>query len=109
MNPTSLLLPVALAAMASTPAAAAPITRSCDSVSVTLAGGAHGGAHGIRATGIGCTRARTIVRACLRDDLRGWRVSRAPSPDDRNPKGLVGLDRRSAHVSFQIRGHGGCG
>jgi hypothetical protein len=63
---------------------------------------------GIRATGTTCERARVVVRQCLRDRLRGWRVSTAPTPDDRDPDGLIGLDRRAAHVSFQIRGRGGC-
>jgi hypothetical protein len=35
-------------------------------------------------------------------------VTTAPSPDDRDQHGLIGLDRGAAHVSFQIRGKGGC-
>lgn len=87
---------------------AAPKTRNCSNVTIASAGGATSRAYGIRATGYSCKRARVVVRACLRDRLRGWRVSTAPSPDDRDPDGLIGLDRRSAHISFQIRGRGGC-
>lgn len=104
------VLAVALVASATTfvavpgGATAAPQTRNCASVRA-----GHGTAHGIRATGVGCAKARTVVRACLRDTLHGWRVSHSPSPDDADPKGLVGLDRGAAHVSFQVKGRGGCG
>ena len=92
----------------SPPAAAGQRTRECRAVALTFAGGKKVSAFGIRATGYSCARARDVVRACLRDRLRGWRVSTAPTPDDRDPDGLIGLDRRSAHISFQIRGRGGC-
>jgi hypothetical protein len=98
------LLPTAPTASAS----ASAKTRDCRDVSVTVAKGKRA-AHGIRATGLGCAKARTTVRACLRDSLRGWRVSHSPSLDDTNPKGLVGLDRRSSHISFTVRGRGACG
>lgn len=107
MSPRTPLLAAALAAAAVVPAgaaSAAPQTRDCASVKA-----GHGTASGIRATGLGCAKARTVVRACLRDSLHGWRVSHAPSLDDTNPKGLVGLDRGSAHVSFSVKGRGACG
>jgi hypothetical protein len=112
MNPRSLVLSASMAAMALAPLAApagatSMKTRNCDPVTVSVSGG-KGTAHGIRATGTACSKARTVVRSCLRDSLHGWRVSRAPSPDDRNPKGLIGLDRGLVHVSFQITGRGGC-
>ncbi len=90
------------------PSAAAPKTRNCATVALTFTSGATVRAFGIRATGYSCARARVRVRECLRDRLRGWRVSTAPTPDDRDPDGLIGLDRRSAHISFQVRGRGGC-
>jgi hypothetical protein len=89
-------------ALAST-ASAAPQTHSCGA---TRAG--HGTAYGIRATGVGCVKARRLARACVRGRVRGWKVTTAPSPDDRDQHGLIGLDRGAAHVSFQIRGKGGC-
>jgi len=102
-------LAAALALGLVAPAApSAPSTRVCDGVRLTFKSGTKIRATGIRATATTCLRARVVVRSCLRDRLRGWRVSTAPTPDDRDPNGLVGLDRRGAHISFQIRGRGGC-
>lgn len=105
-------LPAALVVavlLASAPAAHAyPKTHVCKNVSVVLAKGAKSRTTGIRSTAYSCRRARVIVRACLRSRLKGWRVSTAPSPDDRDPKGTIGLDRGSAHVSFQFVGRRSC-
>lgn len=98
----------ASATLAPPAAAAYPKTYTCKTVFIKHKGGAKSLTTGIRATGYPCARARVIVRACLRDRLRGWKVSTSPSPDDRNSQGTIGLDRGSAHVSFQVRGRRGC-
>lgn len=91
-------------AMAAGEASAVPTTHDCAKVTV-----GKGSAYGIRATGISCAKARTVVRACLRrQSLKGWRIATAPSPDDTDPKGLKVLDKGAAHLSFQVRGRRAC-
>jgi hypothetical protein len=95
----------ALTASAST---AAPKTLSCSTLTVKLPHGGSGRTSLIRATGTSCRRAYVVVRSCMRDSLHGWRITTAPSADDRRPHGLIGLDRGAAHISFEVRGRGGC-
>lgn len=95
-------------ALASPVSAAAPKTRSCGTVSVKLKGGKKSSTSTIHATRYGCRLARLVARTCLRDHLRGWKTYTAPSLDDTDPHGLTGLDRGSAHISFEVHGGRGC-
>ena len=62
-----------------------------------------GRAWNIRATGVGCKRARKLARTCLRGDVaEGWNVTYSPRTDRTR--------LRSGHrrVSFTLVGGGGC-
>ena len=91
-------------AMAASEASAAPVTRTCTTVTI-----GKGKAYGIRSTGMSCAKVRPVIARCLRRQaLHGWRISTAPSPDDTDPAGLKVLDRGAAHVVFQVRGRRAC-
>jgi hypothetical protein len=98
---------VVVALVALLPATAdAASSRSCGDVLVSFQPVGEGSAVGILATRASCLRARSVARLCLRDRLRGWKVSQT-EPD--NPqRARVRLVRGDAVVSFRLAGGGGC-
>jgi hypothetical protein len=77
-------------------------TRNCGDVVVRFAPEGSGGAHDIRATGIGCEPAQNIARACVNGVVtQGWTAV--------TWKGRVQLTNDGKKVRYTGVGGGGCG
>lgn len=76
-------------------------TRTCGSVTVDLPQGSEGSAVNVRATGVTCSRARQVARACLRGRDSGWNARLTSGGD-------FVLDKGRARVRFTPAGGGGC-
>lgn len=83
-----------------TPVPSAP--RSCGRIDINYPNGEGGSsAVGIVATGLGCSEARAVTRACQRGNLTpGWTA--------RQRSGGIAMTSGSRRITFLLAGGGGC-